>query len=262
MALEERRTSLDHIADSIAHEIDNPVTVIQMQSGGIEEYLKDPRLSMPEDLRKRFDRAMGHIKEACGRISAQIAKVKAHAKGTDVPKMPLKISEVEDGFWKLMEPVFQKYNAIQGVEFTKEIESDLPYILGNKIELEQVLANFLNNSLHAVKNSQVKKIKLRVYRKNDDWIRCEFSDTGYGIRQDIIKDIWLAHMTTKGSVEGSGLGLFIIRKIIESHQGRAWAESEGEGKGATMIVEFPVFKGNLNDYAVKEEPRKGPKSLI
>jgi len=69
-------------------------------------------------------------------------------------------------------------------------------------------------------------------------------------------------MTTKGSVEGSGLGLFIIRKIIESHQGRAWAESEGEGKGATMIVEFPVFKGNLNDYAVKEEPRKGPKSLI
>lgn len=120
----------------------------------------------------------------------------------------------------------------------------------------------MNNALHAVKGSKIKKIKLKIFKKNDDWVRIEYCDTGYGIRADIIKDIWLPHVTTKGSVEGSGLGLFVIRKIIEDHEGRTWAESEGEGKGATMIVELPVFKGDLKDFTVEEKPQQGPKTMF
>ena len=260
--MKEKQLSLDHMADSMAHEIDNPVMAIQMQSGVIERYLKDARVFIPEEVRTKFDRSMAHIYEACGRISGQIAKIKAHAKGTNLPKTPLKLSEVEENYWKMMEHVFNRENTDQEIEYKKEIEPDLPYVLGNQYELVQILENFLRNSLHAVRSSKIKKIQLKVYCKNNDWIRIEFSDTGYGIKADIIQDIWLSHMTTKGSVEGSGMGLFIIRKNIEGHGGRTWAESEGEGKGATMIVELPVFKGNLNDYVVKEETQNGPKTLI
>ena len=261
MGLQERRASLDHMADSVAHEIDNPITVIRMQNEGSKETLQDSRISMPDELRQRLNKAIYYIDEACTRVSKMVKDVKDYSKGTSGEKSPIRINAVEESYWSLMGPVFKKESIEHKIEYIREIDSDLPYILADKIKLEQVLTNFANNSLHAVRNSNIKKIKLRIYKKNDDWIRLEYFDTGYGIEKDMIEDIWLAHVTTKGSVEGSGLGLFVIRKIIDDHGGRAWAESEGKGKGATMIVELPVFKGEIKEQLIEEKPKKGPKTM-
>ena len=54
-------------------------------------------------------------------------------------------------------------------------------------------------------------------------------------------------MTTKGSSEGTGLGLYRVRKIVDLFRGKVWAESEGKGKGATFIVELPVYEGHKNN---------------
>lgn len=63
----------------------------------------------------------------------------------------------------------------------------------------------------------------------------------------MLKDIFLASVTTKGSVEGTGLGLYRIRKIVDKWKGDIWVESEGKNKGATFIVEFPIYHEELPD---------------
>lgn len=257
--LEERRLSLDHVASSMAHEIDNPMTVINGQVESLQSLLDDPRLSAPDDWHERARKSMDYILEARARVSGMIRAIQDYSKKTSGELKPIKIAEVEDGYWKLIGHAFKKELK---VNYTKDLAEDLPYILGDRIQLEEVLINFANNALHAVRYSEVKKIQLKIFLKDDDWMRIEYSDTGYGIEKKIIKDVFLAHVTTKGSVEGTGLGLFRVRKIVELHKGRVWAESEGKNKGARMVVELPVFKGDIRAQVVKEKFDDIPKRMF
>lgn len=258
LGLEERRVSLDHLTSSMAHEIDNPMMVIHGQVEGLQEVFQDLRISMPDDVRERMNKSMEYILEARNRVSGMIQAIKEYSRKTTGLLKPVKMHEVEQGYWKLFSYDFRREENKQ-IKYTKEIADNLPYILGDKIQLEEVFFNLANNALHAVRRSDVKEIKLKIFRKDEDWIRMEYSDTGCGIEKNIIGDIFLAHVTTKGSTEGSGLGLYRVRKIIELHNGRIWAESAGKNQGAKIIVEFPVFKGDIKAYLDKgkaETPKK------
>ena len=258
LGLEERRVSLDHLTSSMAHEIDNPMMVIHGQVEGLQEAFQDLRISMPDDLRERVDKSMEYILEARSRVSGMIQAIKEYSRKTTGLLKLIKIYEVEEGYWKLFGYEFKREENRQ-IKYIKEISDNLPHILGDKIQLEEVFFNLANNAIHAVQRSEVKEIKLKIFQKDEDWIRMEYSDTGCGIEKNIIGDIFLAHITTKGSTEGSGLGLYRVRKIIELHNGRIWAESAGKNKGAKIIVEFPVFKGDIKAYLDKgktETPKK------
>jgi signal transduction histidine kinase len=76
----------------------------------------------------------------------------------------------------------------------------------------------------------------------------EISDNGYGIKKEpgFIESIFVDYVTTKASTEGSGMGLSRVRKIIQMHKGRIWAESEGKEKGARFIVELPIHHGSAD----------------
>lgn len=240
--LEERRVSLDHVTSSMAHEIDNPMAVIQGQIDVLEMELEDPRVSMPEDLRQSIRESMDYISEARQRVSGMIQAIREYSKATTGILKPITIYDVESGYWKLFGHEFKK-DANRDVEYVREIAEGLPMILGDSIQLEEVFFNLANNALYAVQRSPVKRIALKIFQKDQDWIRMEYADTGCGIDQKIINDIFLAHVTTKGSAEGSGLGLYRVRKVIELHKGRIWAESDGKDKGTRMIIELPVYHG-------------------
>ena len=99
-----------------------------------------------------------------------------------------------------------------------------------------------------------KKVSLKVDTINRDRLRIYFSDNGYGIKKEMLEIIFTPFTTTKASTEGTGMGLYNAKKIIERHKGKIWAESEGLGKGATFIIELPIAK-DINPEELKDKDK-------
>jgi signal transduction histidine kinase len=242
--LRERMESLDNMASSMAHEIDNPMHGVLTSLAFIKDFvMKDPRFSVPEPLKNDLEDGIHRIENCSERVSNMIKAILDYSRLGTGQLLPVKIQDAVDGFRELVRSRLKKEN----VSFQLEVEDDLPLVLGDKIQLEEILVNFVRNSLHAVKLEEEKKIALRIFKRDAGTIRIECADNGYGIEKEILSDIFLSSMTTKGSSEGTGLGLYRVRKIVDLFNGRVWAESEGKGRGATFIVELPALEGNMEE---------------
>ena len=239
--LRERQTSLDHMAGSLAHEINNPMTIISSNVETLKMFMDMGKLHSADEIKHDVDGVFNYIIEAQNRVSAMIKAIKEYSQKREGESFQLvNMNEVEEGFYLLMGAEIRR----QKVELIREVEASLLAVWGDKIQLEEILINFAKNALHAVKKQKLGKARMqeKIYKKDDHTIRIEFIDNGYGIEKDMIKDIFLASVTTKASSEGWGLGLYRVRKIVELHKGKLWAESQGKDKGATFIVELPVGK--------------------
>ena len=242
--LKERMVSLDHMASSMAHEIDNPMHIIRTSLSFVKSaLLRDPRVSMPEEIKQDFDDSLSRSLNASERVSSMIKAILDYSRMGTGKLESFRINDALEGFLQLIQPQIRE----EKVQFTKEIENDLPPVLGDRVQMEEVFMNFVRNSLHAIRRNEEKKISLKIFKKSGTIIRIECTDNGYGIPKEIINDIFLSSMTTKGSSEGTGLGLYRVRKIVDLFRGKVWAESEGKGKGATFIVELPVYEKKISD---------------
>ncbi len=251
---QERIASLDMMASSFAHEIDNPNSIIINQAEYLRERLtNDPAVLIPDELRQEFNKTIDYIVDSSKRVSGMVESILEYSRlGTGKLK-PLKINDAVASFLTLIGPRLKN----EQVDFIVDVEENLPFILGDKVQIEEIFMNFMTNALHAVKDRKDKRIRIKVFRKNEDVICIQFSDNGYGIPKKMIKDIFLASVTTKGSSEGTGLGLYHVRKIVARHRGNVWAQSAGVGKGAIFIVELPVHKGDFRDALDKEGRVRG-----
>ena len=127
------------------------------------------------------------------------------------------------------------YNKIkQGVEIIKNYET-IPYISAYPDELSQVWNNLITNAIHAMNNKGTITIDLINKEKT---IIAKFTDTGSGIPKEIQEKIFTPFFTTKSSGEGTGLGLDIVKRIVEKHQGTLTLDSE-MNKGTTFTIELP-----------------------
>ncbi|WP_375559383.1 PAS domain-containing protein [Bernardetia sp. OM2101] len=129
-----------------------------------------------------------------------------------------------------------------GIEVVKQMQ-DLPLINAYEDELAQVWTNLLHNAIQAIDMSRNKKGKVYLTTKRqENTILVVIKDTGQGISDEIQQKIFDAFFTTKPAGEGSGLGLNIVRKIVEKHNGKIWFETEniGENTGTTFFVELPI----------------------
>jgi two-component system phosphate regulon sensor histidine kinase PhoR len=118
------------------------------------------------------------------------------------------------------------------------IPEDQKYqINGDKEKLRQVLINIIDNSMKYTKEGQI-EVDLK---KNNDKIILSIKDTGAGISKEIIGTLFKKFSRGDGAKlnsSGSGLGLYLVKEIVEAHKGRAGVESEGLGHGSTFFVEL------------------------
>lgn len=144
------------------------------------------------------------------------------------------LTDIVDG----IETVLTLYhNQIKyGIEVIREFQA-VPHILCYADEIHQVWTNIIHNALQAMGQTGI--LKVGTY-SDDNKIVIKISDTGHGIPHEIREKIFEPFFTTKKRGEGSGLGLDIVKKIVEKHDGEIYFESEPE-KGTTFFVKLPIY---------------------
>jgi signal transduction histidine kinase len=236
---------------SLAHEIDNPMTIIirglEVLKRDFAEYIdSEPEL-------KKFIELIDMMREGALRVSRMVKAVQEFGQRTSSAFTIVKLEKVIETFLNLYLPHFK----MNGVVFTKDIPDEpFPLIRGVPQEIEQTLLILAKNAVQALIDTKEKRVHLKAEVINSDWIRISLTDNGPGIEKEKLLDIFTAFYTTKGTKEGTGMGLYnATHFIVERHKGRIWAESDGPGKGATFFVELPIAK-DIKPEEVKEEKKK------
>lgn len=248
----ERVREMDFFSYSMRHEIGNPTVVAKGQA----ELLKQIYLKMiPEgEARDDFEKMVNFIIEATTRILKMLEAIKNFgAAATGVGK-PILLEDVVEHTCCLYEPQFREGK----VTFEKALQEnkDKLYVLGEIPTLMNVLENLLKNSEHAVRGAADKKVTLKTEYVNGEYARVIISDNGYGIKPEFMPVLFAPFTTTKASTEGTGMGLHDVRRMVRQYNGRVWAESAGEGKGAVFYVELPICKDKPGDVPEKDRKQK------
>ena len=216
---------------SIAHEINQPLTSIQSNaSAGLRRLNDGPGPSSVTELREIFLDIRGQSRRAAD----VVARVRALADRRPVERQLLDVNEVAGGIVRLVGTEVRR----RGVTVRTELAPSLPAIAGDRVCLEQVILNLVSNAMDAMEQLDEEERQLLVRtRRLDAAVEIAVSDVGHGIPPDRMDRLFDAFFTTKR--EGLGLGLAIVRTIVEAHDGRIWAEDHG-GRGATFRMTLPV----------------------
>jgi signal transduction histidine kinase len=137
-----------------------------------------------------------------------------------------------------------------------QLDPDLPLVMGDRVQLQQVILNLLRNAADAMSGieDRTKHIVIRTELDEEGQVRLTVQDVGVGLEPDDLERVFHAFYTTKRG--GMGIGLSVSRSIIESHYGRLWATSN-EGPGTTFAFSLPTQSGGVAEprgEAVAEQP--------
>jgi nitrogen fixation/metabolism regulation signal transduction histidine kinase len=228
MVQAQRDAAWGEVARRLAHEIKNPLTPIQLSAERLEHKLSSKL--------EGADAAM--LKRATETIVAQVDAMKTMVNEfSEYARAPaLSLSEVDIN--RLTEDVLAMYESF-GASIQSHLAKKLPKVMGDTSMLRQVLHNLLQNAHDALDGKAQGQVQIHTHAEAGQVV-ITVSDNGDGFPPEIITRAFEPYMTTKR--HGTGLGLPIVKKIIEEHQGHIHLENmtEAEGGGARVVVTLPA----------------------
>jgi two-component system, NtrC family, sensor kinase len=231
----ESLAAIGQLVAGTAHELNNPLasasSLIQTSMGSIREWdvEEGPRSEVEDDLRfslKELQRA-GAIVRSLLDLSRQ----------TQTYMEPVRINAALDDALRVLHNQYKYLD----VAIEKTYEEGLPDIQGNFANLGQVFINVIKNAIQALPEGKGKITLKTCYRKASDEVCIEIGDTGAGIAEEHLKDVFKPFFTTKAVGRGTGLGLYISHEIIKRHGGTIHVRSE-LGRGTAVTVELPCHR--------------------
>lgn len=228
----EKLASLGKLAAGVAHEINNPLGGILIYSHLLLEDL-DKNSPYYENLEKI-------VKEAT-RCKDIVKGLLEFARPKEPEVTSADMNELLDKSLSLVE----SQSLFQNIQVKKRYSTNLPLIVADSSQLQQVFMNIILNAADAMKGEGCLTLQTSLDADGEDLI-IDFIDTGPGIREEDKKKIFDPFFTTKEVGQGTGLGLSISYSIIRKHQGTIEVHSTF-GKGATFTIKFPVAGGVEND---------------
>ena len=220
--------ALGDLVTGVAHEINNPL----MASDTFLHLLENETGNSPET-KKRIKL----LKECNLRIQNIVKKLKEFSRQS---KFEFTAMDINDAALSVLEITRQQL-LNQGIEVELGLSENLPHVLGDKNQIEQVLLNIISNARDAMEGCSKKVLSIQTdLDKKGKQVEIRLSDTGIGMTTEEIEQIFNPFFTTKDSDKGIGLGLSISYRIIDAHQGKIEVNSE-LNKGTTFIVTLPVY---------------------
>ncbi len=228
-----RLSTMGEMASGLAHELNQPLSAIHTYVQGCIRRINmgntdlDAIVNALQLTAQQADRAGGIIR----RLRSFVRKGESHKTYSEINQI---ISEVT-GFLET-----QLKN--KQVNLILDLEEDLPPVLADIIQIEQVLINLLKNGIESMSGIEKPSIIVSTRRSNHKYIELCVIDSGHGISEDKLKRIFNPFFTTKNS--GMGMGLSISSSIIEAHDGKLYAENNTE-QGARFCLTLPISEEHL-----------------
>jgi PAS domain S-box-containing protein len=228
----ERLATLGKLAAGVVHELNNPLTSISVYAEYLLKKLEDMIGDHPGigtgDLEKL--RRIGASAQRIQRFARELVDY-ARPAGTEVEMIDF--NDVVRQSLSICEHLFEK----AAIELVVELDSTLPPVQAVPGQLEQVVINLVTNAAHAVETGG--RIRARTRRDSQTHVALEIADTGPGVPASDRDKIFEPFYTTKPDGKGTGLGLPIVRNIIEQHQGQIAVDTSDLG-GAMFVVRLPA----------------------
>ncbi len=235
LEIDEQRVELLHVTrvgklaefvSSLAHEISQPLTAILAYAQAAQR--------IPAGRDPKLQEILQYIINDDQRAAAVIQRLRSLLKKSEPEMKPLDVNVLINETVALIATDAAVRNDVLKIE----LESDLPFVRGDRIQLQQVLLNLISNSFDALESSQgEREILIRTSRKDTDMITVAVNDSGCGIPADNIPKLFTHFFTSKP--DGLGMGLSISRSIVEAHGGRLAVENNPD-RGVTSHFTIPV----------------------
>jgi C4-dicarboxylate-specific signal transduction histidine kinase len=224
-----RVTTMGELMASLAHEVNQPIAAAVTDANTCLRWLTrdQPDLEKARDAASRMAKNVTRAADIISRIGLLFKKVGPQRELVDV-------NEVVREIIVLLRSEATRYS----ISFRTELASDLSPVMGDRVQLQQVLMNLLLNGMDAMKDVETaRQLTIHSQSVKNEHIMVSVSDTGVGLPPQQAEQIFNAFFTTKP--HGTGMGLRISRSIIESHGGRLWA-SNNSSRGACFCFTLPT----------------------
>jgi len=239
----ERQADIGRYASQIVHNLSNPLNAISGSLELLATYVAGNQLD-----RKKLERILTIGQDAAGDLREMIVGILNHA--GEAERTSMIGMEVNP----LIEKEIDFFNMIPGFKYKIDkqllLDPSVGCILGNPIQIKQILDNLIKNALDAMEDAHVKQLTVQTTAEKD-WVVLRITDTGQGIPPEHIQRVFDADFTTKPVGKGTGLGLASVKAMMVAYSGTIQVESEVNG-GTTFTLRFPALPDNVNGTQFSE----------
>ena len=224
-----RVTTMGELTAALAHEVNQPIAAAVTNANACVRWL----VADEPDLEEGRAAAMRSVKDGM-RAAEIIGRIRLLFKKGTPQRELVDVNEVIREMIALLRSEATRYAISVGTE----LSANLPQIMGDRVQLQQVLMNLMMNSIDAMKNVDgTRELVIKSQREERELVLVSVSDTGVGLPAQQADQIFDAFFTTKP--DGTGMGLSISRSIVESHGGRLWAAGNSP-RGTSVCLTLPI----------------------
>lgn len=222
-----RLASMGQMASTLAHELNQPLTAISSYIAGLRRLAADGMTDA-----RLFQQIAGKAIDQATRAGEIVRRLRAFISRGETERQPRDVNEVvREAIDLALADVRQ-----QGVEPTLRLAPDLPKVLIDRIQIEQVVLDLVRNAVEALQDSNRRELQVET-APSDGMVVIRVIDAGSGIAPEIADRLFEPFATTKSS--GMGVGLSICRQIVGAHGGRLWVEAN-QPQGAIFALALPA----------------------
>ena len=224
-----RVTTMGELTAALAHEVNQPIAAAVTNANACVRWL----VADAPDLEEARAAAMRSVKDGM-RAAEIIGRIRLLFKKGTPQRELVDVNEVIREMIALLRSEATRYSISVGTE----LSANLPQIMGDRVQLQQVLMNLIINSIDAMKEVDgARELVIKSQREENERVLVSVSDTGVGLPPQQADQIFNAFFTTKP--DGTGMGLSISRSIVESHGGRLWAAGNAP-RGTSVSLTLPI----------------------